>query len=247
MQRRLITITAVVAVLVALAAAAVAFPAALPAQAQQNPTTTINRQITVVGHGEVKVQPDTAIIQIGVETEAKTAREALNQNNADTAAVQKKLTDLKVDTKDMQTSGFGIYPVYGTDGRQVTGYRVNNTVTVKIRKLDQAPTLLDQVVQAGANSIYGISFTVDNPRTLQDQARTAAMQDAKARADLLAKAGGASVGQVLVITENVGTPMPIAQPMAIGRAAGDQAGSAVPLQTGEQTVSIDVQVTYELK
>jgi uncharacterized protein YggE len=247
MQRRIVMLVASIGALIAIAAAALSLPIARPAAAQQvTPTTSATRYVSVVGHGEVKGVPDTAIIQIGVESEAKSAREALTQNNADAAAVQKKLTDLKIDAKDIQTSGFSIFPVYGTDGRQVTGYRVNNTVTVKIRKLDQAPTLLDQVVQAGANSIYGITFTVDNPRALQDQARTLAMQDAKARADLLAKAGGASVGEELIINENVGAPVPIALPMAAGRAA-DQGAGSVPIQTGEQTYTIDIQVTYALK
>lgn len=220
-------------------------PLARSVQAQTTVATPV-RQVTVVGHGEVKVSPDTAIISIGVETEGKTAKEALNANNTQAADIQKKLTELKIDAKDIQTSGFNVYPNYGTDGRQITGYRVNNTVTVKIRDLTKVSGLLDQVVQAGANSIYGISFTVDNPRTILDQARTQAMQDAKARADLLAKAAGASVGDVQIITENVGsTPIPMVE-YARQAVAADQANS-VPVQAGEQTVGIDVQVTYALK
>ncbi len=221
-------------------------PLTRSAQAQTVATATPIRQVTVVGHGEVKVTPDTAIVSIGVETEGKTAKEALNANNTQAADIQKKLTDLKIEAKDIQTSGFNIYPTYNsTNNQQITGYRVNNTVTVKIRDLTKVSGLLDQVVQAGANSIYGISFTVDNPRTLLDQARTQAMQDAKARADLLAKAGSASVGEVLMITENVGSvPVPV---MAMAREVAADSASNVPVQAGEQTVGIDVQVTYILK
>lgn len=221
------------------------FPLARSAQAQTTGITPL-RQVTVIGHGEVKVVPDTAIISIGVETAGKTAKEALNANNTQAADIQKKLTELKIDAKDIQTSGFNIYPTYNNNDQQITGYRVSNTVTVKIRDLTKVSGLLDQVVQAGANSIYGISFTVDNPRALLDQARTQAMQDAKARADLLAKAGGASVGEVQIITENVGSvPVPIAA-YARGALASDT-DSSVPVQSGEQTVGIDVQVTYALK
>jgi uncharacterized protein YggE len=216
-----------------------------PAYAQQTPPAVAGRYITVVGHAEIQGRPDTAIIQIGVDTEAKTAKEALDLNSKQSAAVQKKLTDLGIDVKDIQTSGFSIYPTYATDGRQLTGYRVGNAVTVKIRSLDKAGALLDQVVQAGANSISGINFTIDNPRTLQDQAREQAMSDAKTRADLLAKAGGASVGDVLIITENVGS-MVVPMPMA-ARVAGAQDSMAVPIQPGQQTIAIDVQVTYALK
>jgi uncharacterized protein len=229
--------------LAAMTIIALAIVAARPTFAQQLPTTT-GRNVTVVGRGDIKVRPDTAIVQIGVDIEGKTVKEALAQNNQQAAAIQKKLADLGVDAKDIQTSGFNIFPTYGTDGRQVTGYRVMNTVTVKIRAIDKTGSLLDEVVQAGANSVYGISFTVDNPRTFEDQAREAAMRDAKARADLLARAGGASVGEVLIITENVGSAVPIAMPMERAAVAND---SSVPVQPGEQSVSISVQVTYSLK
>jgi uncharacterized protein YggE len=217
---------------------------ARPVAAQQVPSTS-TRYISVIGHGEIKVRPDTAIIQIGVETQAATAKDALAQNTTQTQAVQKKLTDLGIDTKDIQTTNFGIYPVYGTDGRQVTGYRVTNSVSVKIRGIDKAGTLLDQVVQAGANSIYGISFTVDNTQNVMNQAREAAMRDAKARADLLAKAGGATVGEVLIINENLSQqPIPYAVP---ARAEAAQMDSAVPVQPGEQSYTADIQVTYALR
>jgi uncharacterized protein YggE len=101
------------------------------------------------------------------------------------------------------------------------------------------------VVQAGANSIYGVSFSVEDPQALLDKAREQAMQNAKARATQLASAGGASAGDVLVISENVGA-QPIPMPMAVGRADVAQS-SAVPVQPGEQSFSIDVQVTFGLK
>jgi uncharacterized protein YggE len=203
------------------------------------------RQVTVVGHGEVKGAPDTATVQIGVETEAATAKDAQAQNSAQAQAVQDQLTKLGVDAKDLQTSNFSINPTYGTDGRQVTGYRVSNMVTVKIRQLDQAGTLLDQVVQAGANSVYGVSFSVENPEALLDQARKAAIENAKARATQLAGASGSAIGDVLVISENVGA-QPIPMPM-LARAEGAQADQAAPVQPGEQSFNVDVQVTFGLR
>ena len=216
-----------------------------PAAAQAGSGVPGMRQVAVVGHGEVKARPDTATVQIGVETEAATAKDALAQNNAQAQALQKKLAELGVDAKDMQTSNFSIFPAYGTDGRQVTGYRVSNTVTVTIRQLDQAGALLDQVVQAGANSIYGISFSVDDPQKLLEQARVQAVADAKARAGQLAAAGGASVGDVLVISENVSSPAVVPLAM-LDRAAAEQAPS-VPVQPGEQSFSVDVQATFALR
>jgi uncharacterized protein len=118
-------------------------------------------------------------------------------------------------------------------------------VTVKIRQLDQAGALLDQVVQAGANSIYGISFSVENPEALLNQARKAAIENAKARATQLAGASGLAVGDVLVISENIGAqPIPMPMMARAQEMAGDQ---AVPVQPGEQSFSVDVQVTFGLK
>ena len=217
---------------------------ARPATAQGSVGVPGMRQVTVVGHGEVKGQPDTATVQIGVETEAPAAKDALAQNTSQAQALQAKLKELGVADKDMQTSNVSIYPTYGADGRQLTGSRIANSVVVKIRDLSKAGTLLDQVVQAGANSVNGVSFSVDDPNALLGQAREQAIQDAKARAELLAKASGATVGEVLVITENVGSqpPMPL---MAAAPAAADS--RAVPVQPGEQSFSIDVQVTFALR
>jgi hypothetical protein len=216
-----------------------------PATAQTNTGVPGMRQITVVGQGEVKGKPDTATVQIGVDTEAPTAQEALNQNTAQTQAVQAKLKELGIAEKDMQTSNFSIFPAYDADGQRVTGYRVSNMVSVTIRNLDQTGILLDQVVQVGANSVYGISFSVDDPKVLFDQAREAAMQDAKERATKLAQAGGASIGDVLVITENIGAESPIPLAMPAMAEAADRA--AVPVQPGEQSFNLSVQVTYALR
>jgi uncharacterized protein len=231
--------------LLAILAGIVGLLYARPVAAQVGAGVPGMRQVTVVGHGEIKGAPDTATVQIGVEAEATTAKDALAQNSAQAQEVQKKLTELGVDAKDIQTSNFSINPTYGNDGRQVTGYRVSNMVTVKISQLDQAGTLLDQVVQAGANSIYGISFSVENPEALLNQARKAAIENAKARATQLAGASGSAVGDVLVISENIGA-QPIPMPM-MARAEDAAANQAVPVQPGEQSFSVDVQVTFGLK
>jgi hypothetical protein len=214
---------------------------ARPAGAQTAPGVPGMRQVTVVGRGEVKGRPDTATVQIGVETQGATAQEALAQNTTQAQALIARLTELGVAEADMQTVGFNIFPVYGEDGRQITGYRVSNNVMVTIRNLDRAGALLDGVVQAGANSIYGISFSVADQKALLDQARTQAIADAQARAALLAQAAGASVGDVLVITENIG-----AQPAPV-MARAEVMAADVPIQPGEQQIAIDVQVTFALR
>jgi uncharacterized protein YggE len=164
-------ITALVVVVVL---ALVAIAGALmvrPAVAQSEAAIPDRRHITVVGHGEAEGRPDSATVQIGVTTEAATAQEALAQNNTQAQAIHAKLMELGIDSKDIQTSNFSIFPTYNKEGREVTGYRVSNTVIVTIHNLDQAGTLLDQVVQVGANRINGIGFRVSDLAALQEPAR----------------------------------------------------------------------------
>ncbi len=215
-----------------------------PSAAQAQPGVTGMPQITVIGTGEVRITPDTATVQIGVETTAPTTQEALSQNSTQVNAVIEQIKALGVEEKDIQTSGFNIYPTYNDDGRQVTGYTVHNQVSVTIRNLADAGSLLDKVVQAGANRIYGINFSVADTNSVLAQARDNAIVDAKARAERMATQAGASVGQVLVITEIIGASPVVPMPMA-ERVLG--AGNAVPVQAGEQSYTAQVQVTYELR
>lgn len=202
------------------------------------------RQITVIGNGEAKGTPDTASVQLGVQTDAATAREALNANNSQMQSLIAKLKELGIADKDMQTSNLSISPRYDSTGREVTGYQVSNMLSITIREVSKASDLLDQVVDAGANNIWGISFNIDNPTALQQTAREQALTDARARAEAMAKAIGATVGQVLSVTENIGNPSPVMYRAEM--AAADTAGS-VPVQAGEQTITAQVQVTFELQ
>lgn len=206
--------------------------------------TAAPRQITVVGEADVQARPDTATVNIGVETDARNAQQALAENNEQTTAIINRIKEMGIESKDVQTSNFSIYPRYNNDGSQITGYQVNNTVNVTIRNLDQTGDLLDQVVQLGANNIYGISFHVDDPSALLDQAREQAILNAKTRATAMARSAGAEIGDVLVITDQVGS-MPPVVPM-LERAEMDAVAS-VPVEAGEQTFTMHVQVTFALR
>lgn len=203
-----------------------------------------SRQITVIGTGEVKVTPDTATVQIGVQTDGASSQEALEANNTRIAAVIAKLKELGIDEKDIQTSGLNIFPRYSEDGSNITGYQVSNTLSVTIRNLAQAGDLLDSVVKAGANQVYGISLSVADASSFEAQAREEALKAAKQKAEQLAQASGGSVGQVLVVTETIGS-LPV---LPVAYAADMAAGNAkLAVQPGEQTISLQVQVTYELR
>lgn len=244
-NRLLTTILAFTALIAVLALAAVGlFRPAQTVTAQ--PGVSNMPQIVVIGTGEVKVEPDIATITIGVETKAPTTQEALAQNSAQAQAIIERIRQLGVEAKDIQTTGLNIYPVYDEKGQNITGYTVSNMVNVTIRNIAQAGDLIDQVVQVGANRLYGVSFGVSDTEAVMAQAREAAVANARARAEQMARASGTSLGRVLFITENFGaSPIPV--PMMADAYGAPAARSAPPVQPGQQTYSATVQITFELR
>ncbi len=225
------------------------------AQAQQNNSqpNRMQRIVSVTGQGEAKAAPNMVQVQIGVETEDKTAQAALQENSTKTTSVISSILELNIEDKDIQTTNFSIHSTYDEKGQKVTGYRVTNTVAVKIRGIDEdkdkAGKLLDEVVKVGANSIYGINFGIEDPSALLEEARVAAMENAKEKATQLAEAGDASVGQVLQISENSGS-MPVFREISYGLGGAEMAmdqAAAPPMQAGEQTITAQVQVIFELE
>lgn len=207
------------------------------------------RTITVVGQGSTKVVPNVAHISIGVETRADVVADATQQNQVKMRAVVAALKLAGIADKDIQTSNYSIswnqYPMPGRDvaTEPVTGtlkYTVSNMVNVTVRDLASVSEVLDTATEAGANNIWGISFSVDKPEAAQSEARTLAVADAKARAQALAQLGGVKLGQVMSMSE-VMSSGPIYMERAV---AQDAAGGGTPISPGEVEVSYQVQVVY---
>jgi uncharacterized protein YggE len=210
--------------------------------------TSMDRTVTVSASGAVSAEPDEATISSGVTSEAKTAREALSKN---TEAMKKAIAELKsqgIEANDIQTTQFNVEPVYvyPKEGQppNVTGYRVTNAVSVRVRNLDTLGGVLDQLVTVGANQVGGISFNVSKAETLKDDARKEAMANALRRAKLLAIAGGADVGEVMQISEEVNFQVP--QPVVFARKMAMSA-EAAPVERGSQQLEARVTVTWKLK
>ena len=214
------------------------------------------RYITVTGHGKVSAIPDTAWVSGGVHTQAKTATEALNNNNNLMEAVIKVLKNASIKTKNIQTSGFNVYPIYdhsrGSDNRKpsspkIIGYKVANSVTIKIIDTDKLGKLLDKLVNSGSNQISGIRFGFNDSRKLLDEARKLAITDAEKKAKLYAKTAGIDVGNVISISES-GTrlPQPVYRFTEMRQAKIMSDASTVPVISGEQDISTSINVVYEL-
>ena len=211
-------------------------------------TTTDNTGIFVSGTGKVNLKPNIATASIGVDITAGTLADATAQSNTRMNTLVEKLKGLGIADKDIQTTNYSITPITsqpragGTP--TITGYRVSNQVSITVRKIDDTGKVLDAVVAAGANNIYGISFGVDDPTPYQQQARAAAIKDAQDKAAQLAKAAGVTLGKVVSISEGSTAPRPVfraaAAPMAVG-------ASEVPVETGELQIDVSVDVRFTVQ
>ncbi len=200
--------------------------------------------LTVTGSATVQALPDQAILSLGVTTTGASAAAAMAANNDAISAVIARLIAAKVADRDMQTTGLSLYPNWGMNAagtaQEVQGYTASTMLTVRIAALETAGTVLDAAITDGANTLNGLTFGLTDPRPLEDEARKAAVADARARAKILAEAAGEDLGPILSITEGGGGQQPM--PM-LYKAAAD---SAVPLAAGEVGVSADVTIVWQL-
>jgi uncharacterized protein YggE len=229
----------------ALALVFAAVPSAFSQQQTQAP------HISVTGEGSASAKPDMAILTMTVMRQAASARAALDENNSATASVIDALKKAGVEERDLQTSGFSINPQYESrksvsdgDAPKIVAYRVSNTLTARVRNLDKLGTILDQSVGLGVNQGGAISFTMDDPSKVISEARTKAMQDAIAKAETLTKTAKVRLGKILEISEQSFQPRPV--PLAGARVMAAQMAEAVPVETGENSYDVQVNVTFEI-
>jgi uncharacterized protein YggE len=218
--------------------------------------------ISVSGHGEALAVPDIATFNFSVVSEKATVADAQADATAKANAVTAYLKSAGVAEKDIQTSNYSINPQYDytqqactngfcPGGKQVLrGYEVRQSTTVKVRDTAKAGDLLAGVGGKGATELSGLNFTFDNPDATQNDARNKAIADAKSKADVLAKQLGVSIVRVVSFNENSGGyPMPYAYRTAgvAANQAMDSKAVAPEISTGQNTVSDDVTVTYEIR
>lgn len=237
-------IVAVIALLIIALVAVVNEPAAQVTLSGQQQTG-----ISVSGSGSVTVVPDIARLELGVEVTGRTVAEARGDAADAMDAVMDALADNGVEEDDIRTRSFNIYPQYNyrdEEAPEIVGFMVNNQVTVAVREIDNASTVLDAAIEAGGDAVRvnGISFTVDEPETFLDEARADAIADARGRAETLADAAGVDLGAVRSISES--TSFIGNQRFAIPEAAFDSAGGPTPISPGEQELSVSVSVVFEV-
>lgn len=200
--------------------------------------------ISVSGQGEASGAPDLATVSLGVEAVRDTVQAAREDAAAAMNQVLAVLRDQGIEERDIQTSFFNIYPRYDRDGQNITGYQVSNQVTVKIRDLNAVGNIIDEVVAAGGNltRFQGVSFSIENPKPLEEQARAAAVADLTAKANQLASLTGVELGNLVSISESGGFPRPV----AFAERAFLAADTATPIVPGEVDVMVTLEATFAI-
>lgn len=212
--------------------------------------------IQVSGEAEAKIKPDYVMIFVIVFTRAPSAQSAQKQNAKEMARVDKVLrTDFKIDAKDIQTSGFQVAPQYEfqRDRQVYKGMTVSHSVVVKYRKIDDVGNLLDRLLDGASQENFGvrveqIQFGSDQVRTVQTQTLEQAVSEARARAQVLAKASGRTLSQIRKITDlqtHSGGFVPMQSMKTIAMDSMESASTQIA--PGELTVKANVQVEFELK
>lgn len=226
---------------VALATIFAATMLAAPALADDFPSA-----ITVHGDATISAAPDLAQIDAGVASDAKSAKEASDINNAAMGKVLLALKGAGIAEKDYQTSRLSLQPQYAPNrsngASPIVSFRASNRVTVKIRDVTKVAGIIDTLVSAGANDIGNISFEVTQASKLLDDAREQAVADARRKAEIYAKATGVTLGAPLSVAEG-GAPMPLFK----GRMATAPMAAPAAVAPGEETLSVTVNVSWAIK
>lgn len=205
--------------------------------------------IAVTGQGEAYGEPDVANVSLGVSITNADVGRAVSQANQTMADISKALGEIGIDAKDIQTTNYNVWPQQKVDPQTgesdgSTIYHVDSSLQVKVREIGQAGQVIQKALDAGANSVNGLSFGIDDPKPLESEARTAAIDDARQRASELADALGVKVGDPIQVDESTsGGPVPYALGAEAAKGLG---GGQVPISTGQLSVSVQVNVTFQL-
>ena len=206
--------------------------------------------ISVSGHGEVFASPDVATFSFGAIGQGATVAEAQDKMTKITNAAIDFVKKSGVDPKDIQTTNYNVNPMYKyqvtpNGSPTISGYEVSETLTVKLRDTTKSSDILGGLGGLGVNNLSGLSFSIDNPDALKEQARKMAIDKARAEAEQLAKDLHVHLRGIVSFTESGNSPGPIPYANAVGLSA-DKAVTPPTIETGQNKITSDVTITYEI-
>jgi uncharacterized protein len=234
-----------------------------------------SNQVTVSGEGKVYAKPDVAIVSLGVTTQGLTVAEVTKSNTDKMNAVIAAVKALKIDEKDIQTTNYNLTPIYGNSVVPVytptnipmipssssgsgsgsviirynvlKGYTLEQDIQVKIRDFTKIGDILSQATTNGANLVGDLQFTIDNPEQFKEQARAAAIKQAKANAQNLARESGVNLGKLINVYEGYYNPEPVVYNSAKAMGGGVAESAPVPtVQPGQQEIDVTINLTYQV-
>ncbi len=213
----------------------------------------VSDTIVVSGTGRVLAKPDIAVAEVAISVEGATAEATQDDASKKSVAVVDYLKKAGVKEADIRTSGYNIGPVYDYSNglNRIKGYQVTQSLTVKIRDMDKANTILDGVVAAGANQVNGIRFEVDEPDKVKAEARKKAIDDANAKADELRDQLGVRLGKIVSFSESgdYNPPIMYGRDMMVKNigGGGTEANPAPSIPVGENEIVVSVTITYQIQ
>lgn len=216
--------------------------------------------ISVNGSGDVLAVSDIASLSINISKDGKTAKEAQDLLNESITKTLTYLKEQKIEDKDIKSEYGGLSPKYSydkivcftypcpTQDPKIVGYTATQSITVKVRVVDNASLVRTGLATIGITDINGPTFSIDNEEGFKDQARSKAIAEARTKAEVLAKELGVKLGKVVNFSENVGNNYPMLESkslMSTTRASSDVVAPTLP--KGENKITSNVTITYEIR
>jgi len=210
-----------------------------------------SNQITVSGQGKVYTSPDIATLTLGVQTEGKDVKEITQKNVSSMNKIIDGLKKLNIENKDIQTAQYTVNSQYDwteEGGRVLKGYTISQNVEVKIRDFTKIGDVLSMATENGANVVGDLQFSIEDAEQFKTQARAEAIKQAKEKAVVLAQQTGINLGDIINVYEDSYGYAPVAYSSAKLMGAGtDAVQESAQIESGEQTVTVTVNLTYKVK
>lgn len=211
----------------------------------QTPEKTNN--ITISGQGKVTAIPDIAKIRLGLQTEKSTVGQAQEENSEKINRLIAALKEMDVDKEDIKTTNYNIYPNYDWNrgSRTLRGYMVDQSVSITIRDLDTVGQIMALAGKYDLNQSGSLSFSIDEPEQYRQEARLLALEEAKTKAEALAKAAGVKLGKVVSFSES-SAPSYYPRAEVFGLDSSAEKAAAPEIEAGSQEISVNVSVSFEI-
>jgi uncharacterized protein len=211
--------------------------------------TTKTDIFTVTGEGKSTAVPDVAIVTAGVQAQGNSVKTIQDELNAKMNNITDAIKKLGIDAKDIQTSNYSISPTYDYRNQtpRITGYQASSTLTIKIRALDKANSVIDAATAMGATNVGGVTFDVSDKTKAENAARDVAVKEAKTKAQIAARAAGFTLGRVINYSESTGGDMRPVPMFAKTDSAVGMGAAPTQIEPGSSEITIDVTLSYEIR